>query len=198
MQAGQDSPQQGFVLVEILVALSIVAVMGAMMAGVLGQMRAVGQIKEQVMVQAELAAAAAHLQRTIEAARRAPLGGGDEEEPNLFEGEADALRFAGVTRQGFRSLALRDVHIRLEAAAVGARLVQTMTPRRPQAEPGSVAALRLVVLETVDAVEFGYSRDGRSYLDEWEEGRLPRTVRITLSRTVQGRAVTASAVARLL
>jgi type II secretory pathway pseudopilin PulG len=188
---GRDA---GVVLIEVLAALSIVAVMSGLMVGFLGQLQAVGSLQAAIAARSELAAAADHLQRVLAAARAAPLGG-DGGEAGVFDGTASEMRFVAVTRRGFRSLALREV--RIAAAPVGGRpaLVESLAARRPQAE-AAAPPVQVVVLEGLAGVRFEYAGEGGGFADGWQGGALPAVVRITLSRTVRGRPISVQALAR--
>lgn len=197
----RGAEEGGFILIEILVALSIVALMGGLMAGVLGHLRAAGNVKEQVLAQVELSAAVAHLQRTLSGARKVPLDR-DEGDGGMLLGEAGRVRFVAATRQGFHSLAFRDVGIFVERGGGAARLVQTQALRRPDAGPGEAAweepALSVVVMEDIADAAFEYSHDGVSYAPAWTEGgALPALVRVTLSRELAGGTVSVSGTVRL-
>jgi type II secretory pathway pseudopilin PulG len=188
---------EGFVLVEILVALSVVAVMAAMMAGVFGQLRSVASIREQLLVRAELEGALSHLERSLGGARLARLAGSKDDEAKMFDGASARVRFATVTRQGFYSLALRDVDIHIDTQGQGSRLVETLSLRRPAdtlPEPSTI-----IILDRFDSIRFAYSDDGVTFTPSFSrDGGLPLMVRITLSRSVAGRLVTATTVARIL
>jgi prepilin-type N-terminal cleavage/methylation domain-containing protein len=194
----EQPANQGFVLIEILVALSVVAVMAGLMTGVFGQLRAVASLREQITAKSELAGAASHLERTFAAAKKALLPGQDEEGRKMFDGKPTEVRFAAVTRQGFYSLALRDIRIYVDRETGPARLVQALTLRRP-GEPAEESRVNVVILENFDTVAFSYSSDGTSFTGRWDaDEALPKLVRVTIGRTVSGRSVTSTALARIL
>lgn len=189
---------QGFVLIEILVALSVIAVMAGLMAGVFGQLRSVANLREQITAKSELAGAASHLERTFAAAKKAPLPGQEEDERKMFDGKPTEVRFAAVTRQGFYSLALRDIRIYVDRQTGPPRLVQSLTLRRP-GEPADESKVNVVILENFDTITFTYSADGTSFASVWNsEETLPRLVKVTIGRTISGKRVTATALARIL
>ncbi len=193
-----QAANQGFVLIEILVALSVVAVMAGLMAGVFGQLRSVANLREQVTARAELTGAASHLERTFAAARKAPLPGQEEDGRKMLDGKPTEVRFAAVTRQGFYSLALRDIRIYIDRETGPARLVQTLTLRRP-GEPDEESKVNVVILENFDTLAFSYSADGSSFSSTWDSDEtLPKLVRVTIGRSISGRSVTATALARIL
>lgn len=192
------SSRDGFVLIEVLVALSVVAVMAAMMAGVFSQLRSVAKLREQVIVKAELEGALSHLERTLSGAKSAKLPENVDEEDKRFEGRATQMRFAGVTRQGFYSLALRDIDIHIDTQGDAPRLVQTMSMRRP---PEAAAETRstIIILDRFDSLDFSYSEDGLTFTSSFtKQGSLPKMVKIRIGRSVSGKTVSATTVARIL
>lgn len=198
MSRSPSAARDGFVLIELLVALSVVAVMAAMMAGVFTQMRSVARLREQVIVKAELEGALSHLERTLAAAKPAKLPDNKEEENRMFDGRAAQMRFAAVTRQGFYSLAFRDIDIHIDTQGPAPRLVQTMSLRRPP-EVAEETKSTIIILDRFDAIDFSYSEDGNSFVSSFtKDGIIPRMVKVRISRTVSGKTVTATGVARIL
>jgi hypothetical protein len=182
----------GMVLVEVLTALAIVAVMSGLMLAFLGQLRAVGAAQAALSARAELAAAAGHLQRTLAAAKPAPVAGEDA----VFDGKPAEMRFAAVARRGFRSLALRDVRVSAEAVGGRPALVERLAARRTEAGAADRAPAEFVILDGLTGARFEYADDGGAFSDSWHGDQLPAAVRITLSREVRGRSVSVQAVAR--
>ncbi len=193
-----SSSRDGFVLIEVLVALSVVAVMAGMMAGVFGQLNSVARLREQVIVRAELEGALSHLARTLSAAKLARLPDSDEEENiKMFDGQATQMRFAAVTRQGFYSLALRDVDIHIDDQAAAPRLVQSMAMRRSQ-DAAEATRSTIIILDSFDKIDFSYSEDGASFMSSFSKpGILPKMVKIRISRSVAGKTVSATTIARV-
>lgn len=192
-----SSSRDGFVLIEVLVALSVVAVMAAMMAGVFGQLNSVARLREQVTVRAELEGALSHLARTLSGAKLAKLPDSDDEKVKMFEGRATQMRFAAVTRQGFYSLALRDIDIHIDNQAAAPRLVQSMTMRRSE-DAAEATRSTIIILDSFDSIDFTYSEDGVSFMSSFtSDGALPKMVKIRISRSVTGRTVSATTIARI-
>jgi general secretion pathway protein J len=197
--ATSNGSDEGFVLIEILVALAVVGVMAALMTGFFGQLGALSSLKQEIAAKTELSAAVSHLQRTLAGVKKAPLPDDKPETNILFEGSPEDMRFAAATRQGFHSLALRDVRIFIERSDGKIRLMQTLAARRPSADATAAPPQRIVILDDVEMVSFEYSETGAAYSSKWEkDGLLPSAVRMTISRDVGGKAVSASAIARIL
>ena len=189
----------GFLLVEILVALSVVAVMAALMASFLGQLGAVSRLENQIAARTELDAAVSYLQRTLAGVKKAPLLDNEPKTHFLFDGLPEEVRFAAVTRQGFYSLALRDFKIFIDRSGGRTRLLQTLTPRRlVNGAPVSPNSPTLI-LQDIDSVSFEYGDGGGGFSSKWKtDGILPSAVKVTLFRTVGGKQISASAIARIL
>ena len=184
----------GIVLVEVLTALSIVAVMSALMLGFLGQLRAVASIEGEAAARTELMHAAGHLRRSIAAARAAPLAGGDPEDAIVFEGAPERMRFVAVARRGFGSLALREVTIALRRTGGATALVETIAPRR---QGQATAAETFVLVPSLAGIRFEYADADGEFAATWTGDQLPHAVRITLARNLARGRVTAATVARL-
>jgi type II secretory pathway pseudopilin PulG len=191
---GPRGAESGVVLVEVLAALSIVAVMSGLILGYFGQLGAVVRLQEEVALRTELAAAAEHLQRSVEAARAVPLVTAGETTPNMFEGAADRMRFVAVTRRGFRTPGFGEVRLAAEPAGPGQSVVQSVQPRRRETA-GAIA--RAVVIDGLSAIRFEYADANGAFHDSWAGQTLPRAVRIGLGLRVDGRTVSVQAIARL-
>jgi hypothetical protein len=192
MTAAPEARDSGMVLVEVLAALAIVAVMGGLMAGFIGQLGTISGLGRDLGTRAELAAAAEHLRLTLESARAVPLGIEDDPE-RVFDGSPTAVRFAAVARRGFRALALRQVELRAEEQGGRGRLVETLAAARPAPAPTET----VVVLDGLGGGRFEYGGAGGGFAPEWRSAELPTAVRITLWRVEDGRTLAAQAVARL-
>ena len=191
---GYRGGQSGIVLVEVLTALSILAVMSGLMLGYFGQLRAVVRLQEQIELKTELAAAAGHLQRTLEAARAAPLVTDGATTAAVFEGSADRMRFVAVTRRGFRALGLGEVRFQASPAGPGKAVVQSVQSRRRE---GAAAPDEAVVIDGLSRIRFQYADADGVFRDSWAGPLLPRAVRISLGRRIDGRNISAQAIARL-
>ncbi len=187
----------GFLLLEMLVALSVVAVMGALMSSFLGQLGAVNRLESEIAAQTELDAAAAYLRRTLSGARPVRMLDTKPEENRLFDGDKSSVRFASVTRRGLYSLALRDVRIFTVSNSQATSLIHTLGPRRLKNGKPVPHGRPIQILDEIDSISFEYS-DGLEWSDDWgKEGELPKAVRIRLTRNVGAKTVSAESVARI-
>jgi prepilin-type N-terminal cleavage/methylation domain-containing protein len=186
--------QSGMALVELLAALSIVAVMSGLMLGFFDQLRAVVRLQDEIALKTELAAAAGHLQRTGEAARAVPLVTDGATTPTIFEGGPQGMRFVAVTRAGFRALGFGEVRFDTRSAGRGRAVVQSMRLRRPEGDP---AAEEAIVVDGLSVTRFAYADASGAFRDSWAGQSMPRAVRISLGRRLDGRTISVHAIARL-
>jgi prepilin-type N-terminal cleavage/methylation domain-containing protein len=195
MSGAEDrSGQSGMALVELLAALSIVAVMSGLMLGFFGQLRVVVRLQDEIALKTELAAAAGHLQRTVEAARAVPLVTDGATTPAIFEGGPHAMRFVAVTRAGFRAPGLGEVRLDTRSAGRGRTVVQSVQLRRPEGGPTAEEA---IVVDGLSVARFAYADASGAFRDSWGGQSMPRAVRISLGRRLAGRSISVHAIARL-
>lgn len=185
--SGAAPSDSGIVLVELLAALSIVAIMSAMMAGILGQMRTVAGMGDAVATRGQMAAAVDHVTRTVAGARPIPLRVAGEaaaaSNAPVFLGTEDALRFVAVTRRGFGTLGLSEVTLALRRGGDGLALVQTL-----RAMTGSQVA-DVTVIEGLTAGSFVYLEEDGAPVATWSGTDLPLGVRIALTGGTPARPV---------
>ncbi len=192
----EQGTKTGFVLIEILVALSLLALIGAMSAGFLGQLRAVSELGQGVSQLAELEAAAQHLKRTFAGVRTANLVDEEADEGYLFRAGPERVHFAAATRRGFFALALREITLVVEVQNGRKRLVEVISTRRSQERE---ELSRITVLEDFDAAIFEFANAEGGFADEWDDPEtLPAAIRVTLTRSVGKKTYRASATARIL
>ena len=186
--------QEGMVLVEVLVALALVAVMAGAMAGYVGQLRRIAGLERETAALGELAAAAQLVQRSLTGARQLPLARAGSDNQLAFEGDATSLRFTAVTRSGFRALALREIGLATADLAGRRALVETVRLRRAD----SPRAETFLVADPVSSVRFEYLDADGTVLAAWRGPTLPAGVRVTLTRVLtSGRPLTVQTLARL-
>lgn len=179
----------GYLLVEMLIALSVIAIMAALMSRFLGQLGSISRIESEITAQGELEAAASYMERTLEAARPIrQLSAKPEENPFLI-GTSNSIKFSAVTRQGLRSLALRDIHIYLEQTNSGFALVHRITPRRIGNGNPAEELQPITILENVSGLSFDYGF-GLGDNASWEKtGELPDTISFRIERQLNGRTI---------
>ncbi|MEZ5810818.1 MAG: hypothetical protein R3D45_05315 [Rhizobiaceae bacterium] len=189
--------KSGFMLLEMLVALSVVAVMGALMTSFLGQLGSINRLEAEIAAQTELDAAVAYLQRTLEGTRSARLLEAEPDTNPLFDGQPSSIRFAAVARRGLYSLALRDVHVFTATVNGHTSLEHTFGARRLANGKPVPHGPTIPILDRVSSVTFEYS-DGSDWSNRWSsDGALPRLVKIRIEADVGNKTIRSEAVARI-
>lgn len=189
--------QDGFLLLEMLVALAVVAVMGALMSSFLGQLGSVNRLESEIARQTEIDAAAAYLQRVLEGARPARILDAEPDTNPQFEGESSSIRFAAVTRRGFYSLALRDVRVFTGSVPGGRRLEHTIGARRMKNGKPIPHGRPIPILDSIESIEFQYS-DGSNWSGSWaRDGELPHAVKIRILAKAGKKDLTSESIAQI-
>lgn len=176
--------EEGFSLVEVLVALALVSLMTAMAAGFFGQLRAFSDAGRRAEVQAELDAAARYLAQSIEGAQPLPLLWRPPEQRAQLSGQADQLDFVLVAPVGANLHALRQTRFHIAGEGRDRRLAQTLWPRRPMAEPDTLRPLEIGIVRgdlSLGLRYIGEREDHSGWTEAWSEPTtLPRGVEVTL------------------
>ncbi|MCI5075349.1 prepilin-type N-terminal cleavage/methylation domain-containing protein [Oricola sp.] len=199
--AKETNPESGFTLIEMLVALSLVAIISLMAAGFLGQLRLWnGRFASEVPRQ-ELAATARYLENAIAGALMLPIDLADNDERLYFVGTPDSLTFVSHSRVGLAEAALRTVHVGIADVDGGHDLVQILRPRRFHAA-SITESDKIVILPKIHGIGFEYlerAPDGASrWTTDWSASRrLPLAVRFHLTATRNGDMVSVSGATRL-
>lgn len=192
-----EDNEGGFTLIEVLVALAVLAIMGGLMTSFLTQLRTVNRFEAEISKQTQLDAAATYMRRLLSTVRPVVILDSDTDKNPFLEGEGTSLRAAVVTRQGVYSLGLRDVHVFLEQRNGQTNLVHTLVPRRvedgvpvvPENDP-------IPIIDDIDSIKFEYST-GQNWSGVFNsDGALPKAIRITLSAKIDKRTLIASAISQ--
>jgi type II secretory pathway component PulJ len=178
-----NDPRAGFSLVDMLVALVLLAVVSGLMASFIGQFRVINRLRTDRTAQMELDALAGYLENTIGSAMTLPFVAGQEEQRLSFEGTATKLRFVTIARQGARSFGLRESGISLKDKTI----VQDFSPRRLDKTDRASASTSIDLAGGVALLEFRYlSYDATTRQPRWttewlSRSGLPAAVRIAVA-----------------
>lgn len=162
----------GYTLIEMLVVLALTAVITALMATSLGNLRKIRALDDQMQQQAQLDAVAALIASDLRAALDVPLLSAEPGRQMHFEGNAHEMTFVALVRTGFRSRGLRQVRYRVREAEGRRELVRETVPYR-FARSGRINRGFVEVLLS-DIRRFSLSwqrRDDRSWVETWETER---------------------------
>lgn len=190
-----SSASPGFTLVEILVALSLLAMMGGMTAAFLGQMRRVAELQSEASMRQELDATTRYIERSIEAALALQL---DANENRVFEGTPNRVSFVDSSRLGISQAALRKKTIQLKTGSPHHTLEMSIFRRRSaQTDPDPHT---VVLLDNVVSLEFRFldqsTADG-SWLTSWDKQRtLPTAVQAEITVELRGQQFQSTAISR--
>jgi type II secretory pathway component PulJ len=173
----------GFSLVDMLVALLLLAIISGLMATFIGQFRVINRLQDSASIQIELNALAGYLEDSISRAMPLPLTGNRERRQFLL-GTENSIRYVEVARRGLRSFGLTEAVLSLKNVVEPHRitLVQQHHPRRL----GTTAADQIELAEGVVSLKFKYlsydtTTRSAAWLDEWSTtGTLPVAVRFDL------------------
>ncbi len=182
----------GFTLLEMLVAVALLALIAMLLTGALGFGVRVWETAESVDERSRVAAVQRLLFQWLQEAEQTRMLGKDGEDlRGVFEGHASALRFMGV-QQGIGlpgGYYLNELYLREEdtpALVLRRRLVQPDRSGLVEAAPEADDGEARVIVDKVAAVEIAYfgretAASEPEWLDSWS-GRLdlPLLVRIRL------------------
>ncbi len=194
-----DTRVSGFTLVEILVALTILAIMGGMTTTFLSQLRKASEIQAVQTVQEDLDEAARYMERSLESALALPVDMTQARNRSFLTGSPSSVSFVSAARMGVSPASLRSKTIRLETQASASQIVIRIEPRRFGSRAN--APLKVSLLEAVDTLTFEYLDAGSGnveWLDQWRRDRqLPVAIRFTITRETNGSNYESSGLARL-
>lgn len=145
----------GFTLVEVLVTLSLIAVISGLMLLVVSQFRVLNTKKEELAAEQQRATIIRHINRTLASAEHIPLLGTAPEDKIYFESSENHIRFVAVVRTGAKSLGLREVEFLLRPSAdpnEGFDLIERRKMRRPNQTSTSDRMQELVIAEGIEVV----------------------------------------------
>jgi general secretion pathway protein J len=190
--------EAGFTLLELMVAVSLLALLSVMMVGGLSFGARVWEHSESTgQDQSHIAAVQALLRRQIAEMQAQQVRGADRRPSLAFEGTGERLAFIGPVPEYLGRGGYYVIAVELEASGREKNLVMRWEPFTRE-RPGlafSEAARQEVLLRDVASVAFRYfGRDRRGqpdgWLATWAAGdRLPQLVALELSFAPEVEAV---------
>jgi len=129
--ASPDRPDDGFTLLELLVALALTAVIGTTMAIAITQLRPMRAFEERLDEQQIVSTLVDVIARDLKSAQRLPLVEAGGSSSTLLKGEPQKVTFTAVVQTGYRRRGLREVIYELVKEGDGrTRLLRTIRMRR--------------------------------------------------------------------
>jgi len=190
-------------LIDMLVALALVAVISSLMIAFLGQARSIIRITNATEVQTEIDAAANFLEGLISAAEPLPLQLSSQGNTLFLSGSHQRLELVGVQATGFGSSGLRQIAVFADKPddKVGNDLMLELLPRRTRNANTTSDTERIVVLGGDTSVEFEYL-DGTALPAKWStewtvQKRLPAAIRFKITVVRDGVSYSSNGLARL-
>ncbi|MES4993808.1 type II secretion system protein GspJ [Agrobacterium radiobacter] len=190
---GVKTGEDGFTIVEMLLALSLTALISALMAIALIQLRPIQVVTDATEADIELAAVGHYLDSLLSNTRRFVFLDANPDKRIIFSGTSDKVRFVSIARTGAARSSLREVEISARATEKGFDIIQANLPRRLFA---GTQWEEFIVARDLQSVRFEYldaGRDGQlaKWRTDWPDGQaLPRAVRLTLTVVRFGRQAT--------
>ena len=184
--------ERGFTLIELVLALTIVAVMVTLLFGGL-------RVGLRAWQRGEERAAVLQHARSVTQLLQESLGGiyayrgrADQDTPSdvlLFQGEAERLSFVTVSPPMSLPAAIAFVAVTLSMDAGDAPGLAIREKALPNFNPFEAVAPS-VVDPTITAIRFRYLRDEGTWEETWDgqdERMVPRAVEVTLTAMMNGR-----------
>lgn len=193
--AGSCGPREaGFTLIEMIIALALLSLISAMLAGSVAGTRNVLAFIERNNAASAVLPAQGYLRSAFARTIPAKLGSGPSGRTPVLQGEPAHVRFKTFFAPRGQVEGLYDIEVGLAPAtgrSSGFDLVVIQTLRRPaQADSldAPVPVLRSTLATNVRSVSFSYfgvdeaEPDGWEWLDSWSSvERNPRLVRIDVT-----------------
>lgn len=182
-----DGKATGFTLIEVVLALTIFALLGTILYGAFA-------LSHRAVDKSQSSAARSQQQRSVtdllgSYVRSAyPYRSSPQEQAVFFEGESDSLAFVSAYSHGMGGRGMAKIHIAVDGNRDGdaALHLEEVTPVRLHSDEGPTGETHRVILqERVEGMRIAYL-DPESEPETWEErwdgkekGVLPRAVRLT-------------------
>lgn len=187
---GHSPGTEGFTLVEMLVALSLTALLSGLLMAAVVQIRPIQTITASMEGEAELIGVADYLKDLFGEAQKITLLGSDPDRKAVFGGQTSSARFVAVARAGSKRNALRDVEILVRSNDGGFDLVQRQSARRVISPPPAEDFTIVRRLKSVSLEYLGRAREV-GWQKEWADREaLPFAVRLRLVAERAGREIT--------
>ncbi|MGH7036278.1 MAG: type II secretion system protein GspJ [Stellaceae bacterium] len=180
---------EGFTLLELLVAISLVAVLSVLLFGGLRiGLRSADAVNRRVDHSAQIALAYDFMQAELADARPLPTQPGTLRSPIAFTGEPDRLSFVAVPPDHVALGGFQLLRVALQGQGQVRRLVVSWKQIKREAAAAEPAMLRpSILLDGVRSVEFAYfgvadRNRPPQWLDHWTgRATLPQLVRLRIA-----------------
>jgi prepilin-type N-terminal cleavage/methylation domain-containing protein len=203
MSSARSRSDDGYTLVEVLVALSVIGLMSGLMLAMMGQFRHLAIADHRLTDQAALKKTADHIAGLLERAEALPLEITPDAPLVFMAAQEGSARFLAVAKSGALTSALFEIEINVERKDGIERVVETISPRGTPDQAASKFTFEL--LSRAERLTFSYLQKTDAperepiWSPEWKTaGELPVAIRVTIqTRDKSGDLLSASSIAYL-
>ncbi|MEE9356364.1 MAG: prepilin-type N-terminal cleavage/methylation domain-containing protein [Methylococcaceae bacterium] len=184
--------QQGFTLIEVLIAMSLLGIMMVLLFSSLRTCVRNWDAGEEKMIKVSRMSSVQHFFRTRLSEVKPMMddfSGDDDESVFAFQGTEETLQFVSSlpASSGRQGLQLFNVGLKSASRSGSSSLYVNLTPFLPTANDEEWAEDEVIVLEGVDQIKFSYLgseslNEEPEWLEDWEEKfKLPMLIKISIS-----------------
>ena len=178
--------EDGFTLLEVLVALILAALLSSAVAAALFQIVRFSEYEQKHTFQSDLRSVVAHVRRIVSKSRNLPLLRAEEIEGHVFVGSTDAVQFVAVQRAGATRQKLLETKLSFVRDPEVFFLLQESWLRRLD-DSVPILSRRLIDNLRSAKFEFGSNVDGLNGAFRWtsdwlDSHQLPAAVKMTIAR----------------
>jgi prepilin-type N-terminal cleavage/methylation domain-containing protein len=177
-----DRGDDGFTLIEILVALVLMGLMATMTINVFQQLRIVRSIQTRYEARSNIGSVGHYIGSEISRAMAIPLSTDADGMIRSLEGTATSVRFVAATRSGFKEDALREVSFYLETKDGQTKLLRHVRSRTGGGSPTDNQTDELLTGITSFKLSYRSGHEGDQWTESWQnKADLPAAMRIQVS-----------------
>lgn len=202
MSSPDQTSDEGFTLVEVLLGLMLTAILVASLATLASQFRTFLNVSDRIERSVELNKVARKVAEIVEQAERLPIIRNEDNQDVFLAGQSNTIAFVATLKTGLQLSRFRDIRILTNDME---HLVIEVSYRRPVAadHPKPTPDIIELMAGNID-VNFRYldfaapSKQDR-WTDNWNRtAKLPRAVQIKLTKKLSdGRSFEAVAIAQI-
>ena len=184
--ASPNRPDEGFTLLELLVALALTAVIGTTTAIAITQLRPMRVFEARLDEQQIVSTLADVIARDLKSAQRLPLVEVGGNSSTLLKGEPQKVTFTAVVQTGYQRRGLREVTYELVKEGDGrTRLLRTTRMRRFAREQDRVGTQTEELYSGELKLDFAFLQQNEMSGVEWMRdfqaiGELPLAVEVKI------------------
>ena len=183
------SGAEGFTLVELLVAITLVALITTVLFGGLRfGTRAASAVATRIDRSSEIAGVYDFMQSELTDARLLPSSSDTTQPPASFDGQPDAISFVTIPPAYLALGGFHMLHVTIEGTGQARRLIVSWQLLPRGSLPTEATTLQpSILLDKVAAVEFGYfgvaeANRPAEWQDHWtERADLPQLIRLRIA-----------------